>query len=53
MHGRDFSEISKWMRYLVTGARDVLGYNPRVGFEEGLQRTWEWFRTSQSAPGHA
>ena len=37
----------------ITRARDVLGYNPRVGFEEGLQRTWEWFRTSQSAPGHA
>jgi UDP-glucose 4-epimerase len=37
----------------ITRARDVLGYNPGVGFEEGLQRTWEWFRTSRSAPGHA
>lgn len=37
----------------ITRARDVLGYNPRVGFEEGLQRTWEWFRTSQSARGRA
>ena len=34
----------------ITRARDVLGYNPRVGFEEGLQRTWEWFRTAQNAP---
>jgi nucleoside-diphosphate-sugar epimerase len=37
----------------ITRARDMLGYNPRVGFEEGLQRTWEWFRTSQGAPGRA
>jgi nucleoside-diphosphate-sugar epimerase len=34
----------------ITRARDVLGYNPRIGFEEGLQRTWEWFRTAQNAP---
>jgi nucleoside-diphosphate-sugar epimerase len=27
----------------ITRARDVLGYNPLVGFEEGLRRTWEWF----------
>ena len=26
-----------------TQAREVLGYIPRVGFEEGLRRTWEWF----------
>ncbi len=24
-------------------ARTLLGYNPRVGFEEGLRRTWEWY----------
>ena len=24
-------------------ARAVLGYEPRVGLEEGLRRTWEWF----------
>jgi nucleoside-diphosphate-sugar epimerase len=28
----------------ITRARDVLGYNPLVGFEEGLKHTWEWFR---------
>jgi nucleoside-diphosphate-sugar epimerase len=28
----------------ISLARDVLGYNPRIGFEEGLKRTWEWFR---------
>lgn len=27
-------------------ARQKLGYDPRVGFEEGLKRTWEWFRAS-------
>ena len=31
-------------------ARDVLGYNPLIGFEEGLKRTWEWFCTTQNAP---
>ena len=31
----------------ITQARDVLGYNPRVGFEEGLKQTWEWFRANQ------
>src|SRR5256885_2058291 len=34
----------------ITLAKDVLGYNPRIGFEEGLKRTWEWFCTTQSAP---
>jgi len=24
-------------------AREKLGYEPTVGFEEGLRRTWEWF----------
>jgi len=24
-------------------ARKVLGYQPRVGFEEGLRKTWEWY----------
>ncbi len=28
----------------VTLARAKLGYNPRIGFEEGLRRTWEWYR---------
>jgi nucleoside-diphosphate-sugar epimerase len=29
----------------ISRARDVLGYNPLVGFEEGLKHTWEWFRS--------
>ena len=24
-------------------AKKLLGYNPQVGFEEGLKRTWDWF----------
>ncbi len=30
----------------VTRARKVLGYEPRVGFEEGLRRTWEWYKAN-------
>ncbi len=28
----------------VSLARAKLGYNPSIGFEEGLRRTWEWYR---------
>jgi len=28
-------------------ARKLLGYNPRVSFEEGLRRTWKWYLTTQ------
>ncbi len=31
-------------------AQSALGYRPRVGFEEGLKKTWEWFRAAQDAP---
>ena len=30
----------------VSLARKVLGYEPRVLFEEGLQRTWEWYKSA-------
>jgi UDP-glucose 4-epimerase len=33
----------------ITLARDVLGYSPRIGFEEGLKYTWEWLCTAQNA----
>ncbi len=29
-------------------ARRLLGYEPRVGFEEGLRRTWEWYRATHA-----
>jgi UDP-glucose 4-epimerase len=32
----------------ITVARDLLGFDPRFGFEEGLKHTWDWFCTSQS-----
>jgi nucleoside-diphosphate-sugar epimerase len=28
----------------ISFARKVLGYEPRVLFEEGLKRTWEWYK---------
>jgi nucleoside-diphosphate-sugar epimerase len=34
----------------IRKARDILGYQPLVSFEEGLMRTIEWYRT---APAHA
>lgn len=30
----------------ISLARRKLGYDPRVGFEEGLRRTWEWYCSS-------
>ncbi len=30
----------------ISLAREKLGYDPRVDFEEGLRRTWEWYCSS-------
>jgi UDP-N-acetylglucosamine/UDP-N-acetyl-alpha-D-glucosaminouronate 4-epimerase len=30
-------------------ATDVLGYRPRVNFEDGLKQTWDWFRSTSAA----
>ncbi len=38
---RNYSSIEK--------ARDVLGWQPRVGLEEGLARTWSWFQEALEA----
>jgi UDP-glucose 4-epimerase len=32
----------------ITAARRLLGYEPRVGFEEGLRRTWEWYKATHA-----
>jgi nucleoside-diphosphate-sugar epimerase len=32
----------------ITQARELLGYDPQVDFEEGLRRTFEWYRTTQT-----
>nr|HEV7954599.1 SDR family oxidoreductase [Candidatus Acidoferrales bacterium] len=32
----------------ITEAQKSLGYDPKINFEEGLRRTWEWYRSSLS-----
>jgi UDP-glucose 4-epimerase len=32
----------------ITEAQISLGYDPKINFEEGLRRTWEWYRSSLS-----
>src|SRR6266852_3311980 len=32
----------------ISKAREYLGYDPQVDFEEGLSRTFEWYRSSQT-----
>ncbi len=32
----------------ISRAKEVLGYEPSVFFEEGLQRTYEWYRTNHT-----
>ncbi len=34
----------------ISLAREFLGYEPLVGFEEGLALTFEWYRTTQAKP---
>lgn len=29
----------------ITQSQEILGYKPTVGFEEGLRRTYEWYRS--------
>jgi UDP-glucose 4-epimerase len=31
----------------ITEARYLLGYDPKITLEEGLRRTWEWYRTHE------
>jgi UDP-glucose 4-epimerase len=32
----------------ISQAREFLGYDPQVGFEEGLRRTFEWYSTPRT-----
>jgi nucleoside-diphosphate-sugar epimerase len=32
----------------ISLARQMLGYVPAINFEEGLRRTWEWYKSSYS-----
>jgi len=34
----------------ITQARELLGYDPQVEFEQGLRRTFEWYRTVHAKP---
>src|SRR3954464_2631827 len=34
----------------ITKARELLGYEPIVSFEEGLRKTIEWYRSAEVAP---
>lgn len=36
----------------ITRAREKLGYEPRVDFQEGLRRTVDWYRSSLSGQQH-
>jgi nucleoside-diphosphate-sugar epimerase len=31
----------------ITEARKTLGYDPKINFEEGLRRTWEWYSSNR------
>ena len=33
----------------ITVAQNALSYIPRIGFEEGLKRTWDWFSAGRNA----
>jgi nucleoside-diphosphate-sugar epimerase len=37
----------------ISAARELLGYEPRVDFEEGLRRTMEWYRSQRQAKAQA
>ena len=30
----------------LSKARGLLGYEPRVLFEEGMRRNWEWYKST-------
>jgi UDP-glucose 4-epimerase len=34
----------------IRKAKELLGYEPIVAFEEGLARTIEWYRAAHTAP---
>ena len=44
VYGSDFEEVPRRVPE-VSRARALLGFEARVTLDEGLQRTWEWWRT--------
>jgi len=37
----------------ITRARELMGYTPSVSFQEGLRRTFQWYRDSRNGGGEA
>jgi UDP-glucose 4-epimerase len=35
----------------ISLAQEALGYHPRIGFEEGLAHTWQWFSAKEGVSG--
>jgi UDP-glucose 4-epimerase len=34
----------------IAQAREILGYQPQISFEEGLRNTWDWHRAARTLP---
>jgi nucleoside-diphosphate-sugar epimerase len=34
----------------ISRARDLLGYDPKIAFRDGLKVTFEWFRQNRDVP---
>ncbi len=47
---KEFIENFEESRAVFETAGSVLGYDPRVGFEEGLRRTCDWYRNHHGKP---
>jgi nucleoside-diphosphate-sugar epimerase len=43
------SELAKSHTYVIARARADLGYNPRIGLEQGLEKTIAWFKEGEVA----
>ena len=39
--------IGRSTRFSIAKAREQLGWQPRVGVQEGVRRTLEWYRKEQ------
>jgi nucleoside-diphosphate-sugar epimerase len=50
LHSSFVSYVTRQCTYSIARARAVLGYEPRVGLEEGMQFTEAWLRSSGILP---
>lgn len=44
LHRRTLDFYRTDVTYDISRARRVLGYDPKVGLDEGLARTWQWYQ---------